>query len=641
MTPSKILSAIGFSAFFVGGMIAYSTNLVRHSNQTKERINLSITSTRLGGQLRSIEPMTLTEIESAISSYQVWKQRESRTIAIAARFALIARDSGALQSVSQGFELFAKANIPEAIRDAAVESLVITALREKQPAREELLKIISVSGPFLAPCIRGVAFAATGGKTCVEKYRELASLLIDSGILRDSTKDRLILNTAVQSAETLSLNSLNALVSEIADAKEDVLVEIAKDIAASDLALAIQFSADNAKENTKLFVKMILGLGLDKVQMRAVTAQLDSKSANRFAEAYIDATASDIQVRIEMSDCISPLLLNEKYRATFAGNLINFTGAQAATWIAQLPEEDRVKLMIKLNQGGAREVNAKSWLAVASQVPGVPEGEYLKAIQSAAFNHTFEELEPYLAKLSSEHRQTVELDLHFREFRKLNMKDAGEMISFIESKPEAYREKFYDAAGGALVKNSVKDALDIFEKTENPKLKESIKSCLRVSDISAEDYWRVFGAEISTASPDAVSIRAHDYVGGLLKSDSDKALKFALGLPDSPLRDGVMQVLAREWATKNPETASDWITQLPAGSSRDVALYELTKASKDEPESAFANIASISSKSQRFGAAMEVVGWWKTRDQKKITEIITSSKLSQPEQAVLLEELKK
>lgn len=587
--------------------------------------------------LRSIDSITLPEMKAAVSDYAVWKERENRVLAISAYFASVARESGSAMAVNQGLSIFSSVQIPDAIRDATFEALIISAFREKRPTDDELRSILSQSNGLFGPCVRGIASAVASGNTCVEKYLELEEIVKSPTVELGLEKNRLIVRAAVLASSALDLESLTTLAEKVGRGNRVVLSEIVKAAGVSDVALAIQFSKEFAKDDFKLFVELILVLELDKASIGAITARLDKKSLAPFAEAYIDATPLDIRARVNLSAHIEPSLLTEKSRAAVA---VTLNVDSAIKWIGQLPEADRVKLMLSMNQGAPRNVNSTYWLAIASQISGIPESAYHTAVRDAAYTQTLEQLEPYLAKLTPEHRQKEVLEFHLREFRTLNLKNADEMVALVESKPEEYRAQFYQAVSSTLVRKSGRDALELYEKTENPKLKSALERSLLNSDISAEDYWKIAGREIAAANPDTISTKAHTYVEKLLKSDSDKALKFTLALPESPLRDGAMRVLAREWATKNPETASEWITQLPSGSSRDVALYELVKSSKDEVESAFGNISAMSSAGQRLVTATEVVEWWKKKDPKKIEEMISSSTFSEQERSFLLKRLK-
>ena len=88
------------------------------------------------------------------------------------------------------------------------------------------------------------------------------------------------------------------------------------------------------------------------------------------------------------------------------------------------------------------------------------------------------------------------------------------------------------------------------------------------------------------------------------------------------------------WTNADPQAASTWLVDQPAGASRDRAIGSLTKATFDsDPGAAVSWAATISDEGQRTRTLTRGVREWIEREPEKAREWINTSDLITEEEA--------
>lgn len=576
--------------------------------------------------------------------YPYWKEHRNQVAILARDFGEIAKESGAITAVEQGSQLLGAADIPNMLKEIAAEAIIIAAVSQQSPSSKEVSEIVRLSAAqFLKPCIQAFAFALTSGN-CAQRYNGLKEVLDKANVESNSRLSQLMIRSAVLAGDNIGIDSLQELTDGVAQGANRIwaLKTITDATVASSLELAVKYVAAISKDDIKLFIGLFSEIGFNKETLTALASNVTSQKLSLFVDNLLAMPRTDLQDVAELSKYVPAVILREDTKNLLTQRLINYSLESTSNWLLQVPENQRAELLsaviIKL---GTPNLNTLHWLEAASQIEGVSEAAYYKAVTHASGALSYNDLAKYFPKLSLTDRENAERTSRLQDFNRLEIENADGMLAYINAQPQPVRDSLYGAAGSSLVRKSLTSALKVSDETQDPKLRTAIETALLSSSISPDDYFRHIERRLKAEPPEKASPELNGYIRKLLVVDASKALSFTLNLPDSPRRDAAVQVMAADWSRKNPETASEWISQMNPSGARDLAIVELTKVTCDEPASAFANIASISSASLRMESAFAVVDWWKGRDQKKIVEYIASSKLSLAEKETLNSRLNK
>jgi len=124
---------------------------------------------------------------------------------------------------------------------------------------------------------------------------------------------------------------------------------------------------------------------------------------------------------------------------------------------------------------------------------------------------------------------------------------------------------------------------------------------------SIEDAQRLMGE----LPPNTLTNAASAIGAGLVKESPQKAVDWALTLPEGSSKEAVFAGIAREWANKDVVAAATWLDTLPKGSVRDSAVASFAnRTAPRDPEGATIWAATLPPGAQRASVLGQTVGIW-------------------------------
>ena len=599
-----------------------------------------------------LEAWSLDQLRIAVADAKAWQGNPNRTEAIQTAFRQHARNKSAVQAIRDACEVFSIPARPSLLKEAGIEIAAISCLEAGGATEAELATLLSSGGEANRPLLRAFAFFSDprdmGGA-----YSRLKRILDLSEARADAVLQRVIVAAAIQAAADCKPGDLASLASLAQGIKGDELISlIAAGASAFDRDLALQFVVEQSAGDAGRLAKFVRGLRLPPEALAAFCGKLSATDVAIFAPGYArQLERGNPLLYTELAKAIGPEKLPENARSLFIGGLLKNGGGYALDWLESLPVNERASALSQaydsmIKQPGWANEFSKAWLEAASKCQGMDDKQMAAALRNASSSLEWDTALSYARLLSPEVRTGVERDLYFWRASKLAGGDRDVMLAFVESAPAALKPAMLANAAHTVALFSPDDALSWYRETSDPAAKKALEDGMMASPnltkvpIETRKTWIMERLKDDNYLQRG-SLAVNSYIRDLSATDAPAALGFAKALPDSNLRDEAFRVMAREWSARDPQSSSKWIVELPAGRGRDFALTELTKASRDEPESAFVNVTAISDPKLRMQAATSVVEWWKARDPGKIGALINQSALTEEDKKILLQVLGK
>ncbi|MHA3774922.1 hypothetical protein ACXR0O_25665 [Verrucomicrobiota bacterium sgz303538] len=598
--------------------------------------------------------LSLAALGEAIANGEVWQRNAHRTELIQASFGAHAKIVGVPTAIRDAFGLFEVPALPTMLREVEFEIAAISCLNVEGASDGDLARLLSECPPWTnRPLLRAFALFSDP-KRAPDVYRHLRHLLDLSERKTERDLGTLIFVLAVEAAQICDeadLISLTKLVPSTPDS-EEIIAMIAAAGGARNSQIAVEFVVQQSNRNPLKLARYVRALHPSSDQLAAICAQLSAAERSEFVTRYCSQLdRANPQLYVELAQAIDPKELPLDVRSQLIGGLLKAGAGDALNWLETLPEGEKAAALSSAfgfmsKQPGWSNMTSKAWLAAATMCKGIDEKQLVAAIRSASSFLDWNTLRSYTSKLSNAARSGIERDLYSAQVSQLANTDRRMVQSFVESAPKEFQSQLLWTAASAIANRAPECIMDWYRETSDPDTKRTLEEAMlttpNLTSVPAEKRKEWILERVN--KPEYLkhaSLAVNRYVLDLMTSDTSAALKFATTLPDSPARDAALGELAREWAHRDPASASEWIVELPAGKGRDAALTELTKASRDEPESAFINLAAISDPKMRSQAATAVVEWWKRRDAQKIVNLVQQSTLSSEEKSRLLQLLEK
>ncbi|MCB1100513.1 MAG: hypothetical protein KDN22_33425 [Verrucomicrobiae bacterium] len=122
--------------------------------------------------------------------------------------------------------------------------------------------------------------------------------------------------------------------------------------------------------------------------------------------------------------------------------------------------------------------------------------------------------------------------------------------------------------------------------------------------------------------------------------EPENATRWAANLPDEKTREKAVESAIGKWIEDDSLAASEWISELDAGATRDAAVGKLVLDVRNEdPEAGFAWAASISDDEARANNLKWVINTWKSKDKEAATDAVVNGGFSEDVTQKLLKEL--
>lgn len=654
LTSFGVFAAVGFYVCHIRNeQPEQSSKALRESSTVRIRgAPQSSALTTVTSVVLKADVLSLDQLRLAIADVKKWQRTSNRTQIIQAAFRHHAKTRGVSLAIRDACEVFGSPRLPRLLRETGIEVAAISCLEVGGATEAELASLLSDHAMSNGPLLRAFAFSIEPRNVC-DIYSHLRGIMDQSEVKSDRALGQLIFAVAIQAAadcKPSDLSSLAKLANGMID-NDEIISLIAAATYAFDRDLALKFVVEQAANDSGRLAKFVRELKLPPEALAAFCKKLSPGDLSAFASRY----AAQVQkgnplLYTELAMAVGPTELPVNLRSQIISGLLKVGGGDALAWLEALPAGERAAALSNayeymVKQPGTRPT-PEAWLEAASKCEGVDEKQIATAIRAASTNIEWDTARSYAKLLSPKMRAGVERDLYLSEISKLVTGDRDAMLAFVDSAPTALKPGLLQYAADSVVSRTPDRALKWYDETSDPAAKKALEDAiLRSSNLTkvplqTRGAWieeRIKDGNYLTRSSPAVN----NYIRDLSATDAAAALAFVKALPESNLRNDAFREMAREWAYRDPVSASKWIVELPEGQSRDFALSELTKASRDEPESAFVNVTAISDPRLRLQAATAVVEWWKTRDAAKVDALISQSALTAEEKAKLLQVLGK
>ena len=133
---------------------------------------------------------------------------------------------------------------------------------------------------------------------------------------------------------------------------------------------------------------------------------------------------------------------------------------------------------------------------------------------------------------------------------------------------------------------------------------------------AAEFFGELADTELIARSDDDLRDAAHHIARRWSDYDPVTATKWALSLPqEGEIQHGAIEAAADHWVRNDPQAAAEWIAELPAGRTRDIATERLVDHSSEaDPEYALQWALSTSNREHQTDMLHHVFEQWNEAD---------------------------
>jgi hypothetical protein len=387
------------------------------------------------------------------------------------------------------------------------------------------------------------------------------------------------------------------------------------------------------------------GWGLDPHELQEILAKVTAKESMAFLRAYCRAIAKESPFEaVSLIRAIPVAAFPRDSLGIICASALRSGSGEVRHWLAGVSARDQAAILddaypeIQQLSGFSGRTCARAWLEFRLDLPDPGPGVFdafrgLSSESSEALMHLAKKMPDKQQKWANgmiRLWQTTTLENAF-------LSDPTATWVQIQEMPSSERKEMRpDLLFSRYAEQNPREAWQFARHIPDSEIQDSVVLTIvgSVSQLPLSERRRIAFEHLSQID----QARGALVVSALMKCYAEEdpwAGSLAVTeLANSPVRDAAIAALAKSWSQLDAAAASDWIAQLPAGRSRDLAVRELTSNSIDDPEVALQNVANINNAQLRNEAARTVFAAWNSLNPAWIAELARKAGFSESEIAI-------
>ena len=523
-------------------------------------------------------------------------------------------------------------------RSFLLELAVLSVVREKRLRTEDLTGLLrNVAHRDVDAILSAAAFTALPDDIGTI-YSRLSKLFNPS--ITGKARYSALLRASVTAATSVNPSELSKFADAILKStSENYDVEIAIAISKYDIGTAFSFGLLRSKGNGRALAKFVSAMLLTNDEFSELVQRVPFESIDEFL-GYYSAELGGEQIAYLFSR-LPPDSFTAGQRTGVFRMLLKSDENTIATWLSGISPPEKAHLvnqcfrtmMDDMRKGGLRSPASGMWNQLFKVAVTIEDSD--REMVAALFSGNAHSIPSELAlkiipTLPIDKQSEVAKDFYVKQMIE-SIRDKGADFSLsMDSIPREIRASATEALGQRIAYlPSVADK--ILAGESDPFLQQAIRVGRVVSgqaSLNEQKEWIEAQLTIPTQNPSLPRV-ADIYLENLAQSNPEEIPNALAIMPENSLKERAIQKLSKTWASADPVSASNWITSLPAGRSRDLAMVELVVVATDDPERAIENGAGIDDSKLRSEALSNLANSYKDRDISSFLHLINSSKLNE------------